>query len=607
MGILLKAAVDVGSTNSQVAVQLIDTETGKIVAGENLKKCLLTEEGRPDFRTLLLRREDVREERRGDIGWGGGDCLFGSKAWETAVSSFQDDAKLTCGFKQKLYLSGQGQKGADYEASCRAMKDYLHFLRSQVNSRYAIYQDKITECRTVVTVPNRSGSVEQETMKRLAEEAGWENVEIRLEAQQALRYVLARENSALMKAVEGIRSIDALYVLLMDIGGSTADLLLVKVKPDGNGGYTADTLGWWPERGEERTLGGGDVDRAVCDYMLKKGYLHPQAVGQEIRYKGYESFRKFKEFYTPALRSGKCIRILQDVGHLQQYPKNSRNAVWADVNYEELPDEEKINRAIYLNEIAGEYLAGLRDAVRSLVSGCRDGDRVIAEEDIDFVVATGGGSAMLGVEELIRGEAPQADPLRLTKLAADKNRYITEEQNYASAVCAMGCLAELRRIRCREHSNASYSLTLGIYSAPAGDTMGWDRSDGVPEIPASFLRLKWERFSFFEEGDVLPASRQVKKNYSIKLSNQSNLVLVMTLWRTKNGAATVEREWSTYTMRGPLKTVAAQLVSGRDTLLLRLEFDVAMSDQQFITIKPKLTTSGGGRWGLRNMKQEVRQ
>ena len=81
----------------------------------------------------------------------------------------------------------------------------------------------------------------------------------------------------------------------------------------------------------------------------------------------------------------------------------------------------------------------------------------------------------------------------------------------------------------------------------------------------------------------------------------------MTLWRTKDGAATVEREWSTYTMRGPLKTVAAQLVSGRDTLLLRLEFDVAMSEQQFITIKPKLTTSGGGRWGLKNMKQEVRQ
>lgn len=607
MAILLRAAVDMGSTNSQVAVQLINTETGEVLPTEDVKQCLLMEEGKPNFRTQLLRREDVSEKRRNDINWDGGDCLFGIKAWEAAVSFFKTDAKLTCNFKQKLYLSDEGKKDPDYETFCRATKDYLHFLKNQVDRQYTLYQNQIAERVTIVTVPNRSGSMEQETMKRLAEEAGWENVEIRLEAQQALRYVLAKKNSPLMKAVEEIRTIDTLYILLMDIGGSTADLLLVKIKPDGRGSYTTDTLGWWPERGEKRTLGGIEVDRAICEYLLKKGYLHPQSVEEEIRLQEYENFRKFKEFYTPVLRRGDSIQILQDVGHLQKYPSTySRNAVWSEVDYEKLPDEQKINRDIYLKDIAGEYLNGLRDAVHALILGCRDEDRPISEEDIDFVVATGGGSAMLGIEELIRGKVPQENPLHLTKIAADRTRYIAEEQEYASAVCAMGCLAKLRQIQCREHSNASYSLTLGIYSAPASATTGWDCNNGVPGIPSSFKRIKWERFSLFEEGDILPARRRVKENYSIKLSNQSNIVLVMTLWRTKNGTATIEREWSTYTIRGIFKTLKAQLVTSQDSFLLGFGLDVNMTEEQFITIAPNLTTTGG-RSGLLNMEQKVHQ
>lgn len=49
MGYLLKVAVDVGSTNSQVAARLIDEKTGKdVLCGGDLKKCLLTEESKPD-------------------------------------------------------------------------------------------------------------------------------------------------------------------------------------------------------------------------------------------------------------------------------------------------------------------------------------------------------------------------------------------------------------------------------------------------------------------------------------------------------------------------------------------------------------------------------
>ena len=107
MGYLLKVAVDVGSTNSQVAARLIDGKTGKdVLCGGDLKKCLLTEESKPDIRTLLLKKQDVQGEGWDDVNWDS-DVYCGSKAWDTASRNFQGYAKLISGFKQKLYWSQQ--------------------------------------------------------------------------------------------------------------------------------------------------------------------------------------------------------------------------------------------------------------------------------------------------------------------------------------------------------------------------------------------------------------------------------------------------------------------------------------------------------------------
>ena len=612
MGYLLKVAVDVGSTNSQVAARLIDEKTGKdVLCGGDLKKCLLTEESKPDIRTLILKKQDVQGAEWDNIVWDS-EIYCGRKALDTVSRHVQGYDKLISGFKQKLYWSQQERsdpkKEAEYQKACQDMTIFLRYLRELVEEHYRIYQDQIVKRVTYVTVPNRSGSVEQETMQQLKKKAGWENVEIRLEAQQALRYALARQGSPIMKAIENIRVFDRLYILLADIGGSTADMLLIKVQPDGNGGYTTDTLGWWPERGEKNTLGGADVDKAICEYLLQQEYLVPQAVSELVAAAGYESFRCFKEFYTPSLRKGKYIKDLQEIGHFQQYPPYARRPKdWPKVEYEDMPENQKINREIYLNNIAKGYLTQLRDAVRSLLQSCRDGEKSIGEKDIDFVLATGGGCNMLGIEELFCGSFPQEDPLEFDKIKNCPEKYITEEPKYASAVCAMGCLADLRSIRCREHSNGTYTLTLQIYSGPANLTAGWDYKNGIPAIPSEFRPLKVHEMTLFQEGTMLPANYTIQKEYTVALSNQSNLVLIMTLRRTRNGNITVERQWSTYSARGPLYTLKAQFVNETKSFKLRYGFKAHMTEQQRITITPTCQVEGGGRWGLQETHQDVRQ
>ena len=311
-------SVDLGSTNSQIAVKITGDSDGKILAGRTTAKkgktvrdffikdglCI-------DIPTKYIRRDEWPDA---PFDWGNDEIYFGSKAVDAYNSAYGDNRGVLRGeFKSELYFSMEDKEDPDirkrYERACESTETFLKYLHTLAEEEISVYSGRISKRITYVTVPNRSSNEDKKKMKELAQNAGFQNVQIMEEAESALRYVIADSCSALRKAFGNMKEIKPLYVILMDIGGSTADLLTVKLvpSPDRLEGYEIHILGMWPETGEKDTLGGLDVDRAIKDYMVKKGYLLPGIVDESIKWRGYFEFEKFKKWINHKLLKGEII------------------------------------------------------------------------------------------------------------------------------------------------------------------------------------------------------------------------------------------------------------------------------------------------------------
>ena len=72
----------------------------------------------------------------------------------------------------------------------------------------------------------------------------------------------------------------------------------------------------------------------------------------------------------------------------------------------------------------------------------------IDPQEIDFVVAVGGGSKLAGIRDMIQGDYwnGEPNPLGLKKIQENKDAYIEETSEYSSAVCVMGNLEKMEPV-----------------------------------------------------------------------------------------------------------------------------------------------------------------
>ncbi len=454
MSIYRLTSIDIGSTKSQIAQAYVESDDGCItwtMTNPNLRDTdyLIADNGETDIPTIIIKKSDLTPEQLASIDYKE-DYICGKSA-EQVYQNFYN-FKTISEFKKDFFCSDASSE--KYKKACNAIGIFLKYLYALSEKKVKQYTD--VEEKTIVTVPVRCTKTEWDKMKELAEEAGWKNVEIENEAESILRYELSCSDSSLLKKIRNLTTLQTLNVLIIDIGGSTTDILVSQIRPDGKGSFIADNIGLWPEIGETDTLGGTDIDKSLCEWMIDHKFIIERVTQKWLVARGYNDFRKFKENHMNFLRNGGRIESL--IG-LSQYERERGKITFFSRNpYDK--SKLKLDGEVFVKEIAGLYFQKLQSAIRKTLMNSN-----IKEKDIDFVVVSGGGSKVYGIKEMLLGELNIENPLNLTKIKEDKS-LLKADASKPSALCAMGNILPPVNIPFINHVLYDYELVVDLYKLP---------------------------------------------------------------------------------------------------------------------------------------------
>lgn len=557
-------AIDIGSTNSQIAqCYQISNDGGTtwaiaLAEQKEPKNCLLKVNNLLDIPTIIVTENDVPDELLGQIDFEEGYAVTDKDEQEIRffVGKDADDifhdypgVKARVEFKKNFFCSNEELRDADnrekFECATDSMKMLLGFFKEVNDGAQKYFMDKTVEDETIITVPLRATDFERNTMRRLAEEVGFKKVLIRDEASAVLRYALMDSNSKLCKRLQDSTLFQKLSVLIVDVGGSTTDILLVEIKPDGQGGFNVDELGRWPKTGEKNTLGGIDIDKKICEWFKSKNYLLPDLLESSIKLRGYKFFREFKEQSSYALSRNATVII---GGNLQDLTFDKKTGAHAT----DYPENGRFDADVYQNEIADEYLPSMCAAIRAMLKDC-----YVREDDIDCIVVSGGGARMYGVEQLLKGEyIPTVDqPFHFAKVQANPKMYVANRK-ISSALCAIGSAWPLPQIKFKNACPCEYFFKLNVYRADKSKTAGWENQTFDTElpdtsgfqVPAAFHEVK---FTFAKKDEPLPAKPPPKK-YDIKnlfVADGQVFIILLSLWSCTEDGEHFQKGWSTCSSR----------------------------------------------------------
>lgn len=555
--------VDIGSTNSQIAqrIQASENEKKTWKNADDLSKeedYLIKSAGNdPNFPTAVILSEDLSDKQKTTFLEPGQDYVFGADAINIHQSycNVNDIFPLHVEFKRDLFYSELEKeydeiKAARYEKAIQYVSIVLKALKKIEAAHCKYICDPNLEI-TYITVPVRATASQKDLMKKLATEAGWLNVEIVDETDGILYYAL-NKSETVKKNVGQLTIYQKLNLLIVDIGGSTNDILLVGIGPDGKGGHVTERKAIWPKVGESDTLGGIDIDKAIYNWLMKNECLIPSLAEEDLQWSGYRHFRIFKEATSDALRKlGKIDMLVGDVSQLQvDFSKGKMaNRIYANLN-----DEEKITVHTYTKEIFREYALKLQKAVRDVLEEAN-----VKEEELDGIILTGGGSQMYGVEELFRGTLNIEDnPFNFTKIRKYPDSLVVMKEN-ASGLCALGNVIDKANIPYKKHSLYNYSMMLEIFKAKTGEFNGWYKIHySRPGIPDSFQRVVCKTYpNIISYGTPLEPSCKIQRDekITVKLKNDEQIMYIVTIYGEKNGTKEFQFAFSDFGIRTPIRMI----------------------------------------------------
>ena len=559
-------AIDIGSTNSQIAqcyqISNDGGTTWTIALSE--QKELLRNNTNVDIPTIIVTENDVPNECLGQIDFEDGYAVTGKDGQEIRflVGKTADDifhgysgVKARVEFKKNFFCSNEELRESNnkekFDYAVDSMKMLLSFFKEVNDGAQKYFLNQTVEDETIITVPLRATDFERNTMRRLAEEVGFKKVQIRDEASAVLRYALMDSKSQLCKRLQDSTVFQKLSVLIVDVGGSTTDILLVEIKPDGQEGFNVDELGRWPKTGEKNTLGGIDIDKKICEWFKNKNYLLPDLLESSIKLHGYKYFREFKEQSSYALSNN--AKVIIDGGNLQRLTFDMKTGARATA----YPENGKFDADVYWNEIADEYLPNMCAAIRTVLEDC-----YVREDDIDCIVVSGGGARMCGVEQLLKGEnIPTVyQPLHFVKVQVNPKMYVANRK-FSSALCAIGSAWPLPQIKFKNACPCEYFFRLNIYCINGNQTNAWKNktfdvelldTSGL-QVPDSFEKIE---FTFAKKDEPLPIERQYVYNaHNLFLAGNQVFGILLSLWSRTEDGVHFQKGWSTFSSRTLLSDI----------------------------------------------------
>lgn len=538
-------SVDIGSTNSQIAQRYeVSSDDGaswrSVVNSADGSDYFLKVNGNVNYPSMVICRDELPEGSTYSMEQ---ESISGENAWKVHNDHFNIPLRME--FKKNLYysaeeISADPEKRRDFELA----KKYTKFLLKDLKTREGNQQSysPVTEEKTYITVPVRATTGHKALMREIADSVGWKNVEILDETDGVLNYTFSPgvADAILTKLGENT-VISGLKILIIDIGGSTADMLLVEVRPDGYGSFVCERLGIWPDIGATETLGGIDVDKSLEQWLLKNKFILEGPTKKDEEKNGYTSFRQYKEKISDTFKNPNSNEIADLYGPVANLCMDRKTRTFAEVTYQE--SEKKITREVFANEIIRNYASKLSRAVRKLLMDC-----LVDEADIDGIILAGGGAQMYGIRELFMGTLPtDDDPLDFKKIK-ENNKLLVTLDKYSSGICALGNVLPKSKIPYRKHCLSDYILNCSLYTATAGeDVNSWmfrsfEEDPTIPDNLVSVLKKEW---LLAKENEPLPITNlSCQYTGEISVDKGKALVMVLRIRSEKGNTGNFQRGWS---------------------------------------------------------------
>ncbi len=585
-------SIDFGSTNSQMARKYIDLDNGDRSIDwneKNLTSNLISDSaGSKNIPTVILNWTGKGERPQ---TWPS-DQPAGNDVEYLLKSEFGDNVEVIREFKRDLFYTDE-EKNSDpakmekYKAACENLKIFLKYLKNIMETNVAgKYEPE--ESQVYITVPVRSKNSDFETIRKIAEEAGWKNIEILDEAKSALDFAMFKTDSELMAGIKKLTVNQSLHALLIDIGGSTTDIVHVVVSPDGTGGYKSDYKTQWPPIGTTDTLGCIEIDKAIVDFFLKEEYLLKDLVEEEIKKTGYNTFTKYKEKWSNVAKQNSLIPDLKDLSNfMMDFPRMADKGI----KYGKLNNSKKLGRKEFQRLING-YIEKLQNAIREVLS--RDG---IKESELDYVILTGGGSEMYGIEDMILGKLGVKNPLDLKKIKENPKACIHGCQQNPSAACCLGSLLDKTAITCINHINGKYFCEVEVYTANAEVIYNYGLGKlqtGKPDLPEGANHEFTFRFDIAEDLEPLPKHGTSKFDKNVIISSGENLLFRITIYRQNPDSESpcIECSWVYKSERSLFKTLGNFWTEKYKEIKLKNEIEISISENRQISVKPTFSAPG---------------
>ena len=327
---------------------------------------------------------------------------FGEKASEPLEGS-----KIHTEIKMRLESSDEQERA---EAR-RITREFFKFLHDQYAQQAANLGGAGDQEETVVSYPVKWKKETAQFMLDAARDAGFRNVRGMDEAEAAVATVLCQNSGG-----TGLIYADKPgYLLLIDMGAGTTDLVVCRYQASTNGEIAIELVTSWPHSADEPTFGGREIDKVLEQYVedhLTKSLL-------------------------PALAPQASV-IARAPGQAKMWKERNVSVT--------LAADKKVNTCAYIGTyktmgmLTGDFPAfgrrefesfaesGLRDYAR-LISGCLEKTAEVDENfsALDLVILTGGHSAWYFAKEILTGAmegwldhpmlaAVREDPCRVVSL-----------------------------------------------------------------------------------------------------------------------------------------------------------------------------------------------
>ncbi len=590
-------SIDIGSTNSQMARKYVDLDNKNKPINwneKNITSNLISDSStNNNIPTVFLKwigQGDRPSKWQRDIP-------AGNIALGLIKERFENDIEVIREFKKDLFYTDEEkqndpEKAKKYEKACEHVKAFLEYLREVKNTNVS-NQYEPEETKTYITVPVRSKNSDFAVIKKLAEEIRWSNVEILDEAKSALDFAIFKPDSELMEGIKKSTVNDIIHVLLIDIGGSTTDIIHVEISPDGKGSYKSDYKTQWPPIAETDTLGCIEIDKAIADLMLKKEYLLENLVNAQIDKEGYINFTKFKEKWSDKAKEGQVVPYLDDLRNLACDPNEQ---VFAPVNYSK--ETDKLGRKEF-EDLIHNYIIKMQNAIRSVLNHDK-----IKEQELDYVVLTGGGSEMYGIEEMVLGKLNIENPLNFTKIKKNPVACIHGCRENPSAACCLGNLLDKTEITCTNHINGNYFAEVEVYTNDAKVIASYSglkerKIGGKPNLPKGSVYKFSFQFKIAEDLKPLPVNIKYDFAKEISISSGENLIFRITVFRQNSDSETkyIESSWlyrSERTITQCGRDFLDKIWNGKQSRTIKLKNSIkaSISENRKISIKPAFAAEG---------------